>query len=163
MWRKHGSLLAWEATSVLPQRLLALQLTATWVGVGWQKVILEGWQGGSVLAYSFIERWATPPAWWVARRHLPLWMYDGMVNIVKVWEVFLPFGLWSRRWRGWCILGIALFTTSIAAFLGIWWFVALVPMSIVFYEPEEVCKRVERMTRMKKMKKMKRESGGRIR
>jgi uncharacterized membrane protein YphA (DoxX/SURF4 family) len=46
MLRERGSWSAWEPVSVLPQRLLAIQLTATYAIVGWQKWWLPLWQGG---------------------------------------------------------------------------------------------------------------------
>lgn len=138
MWRTRGSTLAWEPVSVLPQRLLALQLTATLLGAGWQKVVLSAWQGGEILAYSMMGHWSTPLAYRIARLQIPLWYYDRAVDAVKVFGVFLPFGLWSRRWRWWWILGLLLYLVSITLFLTFWWFLVLVPACIVVFEPEEV-------------------------
>ena len=140
MWWKHGSFFAWEAASILPQRLLAAQITATYLGVGWQKLWLPDWQSGEVLAYGFIGRWATPPAYALARMNFPLEVYDWAVTAIKGFEMLLPFGLWSERFRWWFFLGGALFHIGIAVLLAIWWFLVLIPAYILFYEPEEVLK-----------------------
>ncbi len=58
----HGSWAAWEPVSVLPQRLLAVQMTATYAIVGWQKWWLPLWQGGEVRYFSVFGRWGTPLA-----------------------------------------------------------------------------------------------------
>lgn len=138
MFFKHRSFFAWEPISVLPQRLIAVQITATYLGVGWQKLMLPAWQSGKVLVYGFMGRWATAPAWVIARWNLPLWFYDVSVWIIKVFELTIPFGLWFRRTRWWFFVMGALFHTGIAILLDIWWFLALIPSYIVFFEPEEV-------------------------
>lgn len=134
----RGSWWAWEPTEVFVQRLIALQISATYLGVGWQKMVLEVWQGGEVLAVGFIGRWATPPAFAIARLNLPIWVYDLQLYAVKIFEILIPFGLWSKYWRWWFIAGGILFHVGIAVLLAIWWFVALIPAYIVFFEPEEV-------------------------
>lgn len=133
---KHGSFFDWEPISILSQRLLAVQITATYLGVGWQKLMLPAWQTGKVLSYSFIGRWATPLAFWIAQLNLPLPIYDAMTWLVKVFEISIPFGLWIRRTRIWFILGSAVFHISISALLAIWWFLPLIPACMLFYEPE---------------------------
>jgi hypothetical protein len=143
MKRQHGSFFAWEDTSVLIQRIIALQISATYLGVGLQKLWLPDWQSGSVLFLSFQNMWATPLAFWVASRHLPMWIYDGMVTIVKTFEISHPFGLWSRKWRLWFMTGGILFHVGVSLFLSaIWWFYAMVAAYITFFEPEEVHERV---------------------
>ena len=143
MKRKHGSFLAWEETSVLIQRIIALQITATYFGVGIQKLGLPDWEGGSMLLLSFQDMWATPFAFWVASQHLPMWIYDGMVMIVKAFEISHPFGLWSKRWRLWFMAGGVLFHAGVSLFLAaIWWFYAMVAAYITFFGPEEVCERM---------------------
>ena len=138
MFFKRGSFAAWEPISVLPQRLIAVQITATYLGVGWQKLMLPAWQSGKVLVYGFMGRWATAPAWAIARWNLPLWFYDANVWLIKVFELTIPFGLWFRRTRWWYFLAGTLFHVGIAILLDIWWFVALIPSYIVFFEPEEI-------------------------
>ena len=133
-----GSWLAWEPISILPQRLIAVQITATYLGVGWQKIILDDWQSGEVFIWGFIGRWATAPAWWIARQDIPIWVYDAVVVSIKWFEVLMPFGLWSKRWRWVFFCGGFLFHVGIAILLAIWWFVVLIPAYIVFFEPEEV-------------------------
>lgn len=134
---RHGSWTAWRPISILPQRILAVQITLTYVGVGLQKVFLPGWQSGEILVYGFIGRWGTGPAYALARMNIPLRFYDVLVFLVKAFEITIPFGLWSRRYRLWFMAGGALFHTGIAILLGIWWFLALIPAYLLFFSPEE--------------------------
>lgn len=147
IWRKHGSWSAWEAGSILLQRLIAVQLTATYVGVGWQKIILSGWQGGEILFYSFQGMWATPIAWWFVRQEFPMLLYDAMTFLVKAFEVALPIGLWVKKMRLWFFLGGLLFHAGVALFLAaIWWFFAMPAAYFLFYEPEEIYRTVQRLS-----------------
>ena len=138
MWWRHGSPFAWEAVSICPQRCIALQITATYLGVGWQKAWLPDWQSGEILAYSLMSVWGTVPAFAIAQANIPLWVYDLIVLQVKYMEFLLPFGLWIPRVRlffmGWAFL----FHVLIALLLNIWWFLVLVPSYVLFFKPEEV-------------------------
>ncbi len=144
---RRGSWTAWRPISILPQRLLAVQIAVTYLGVGWQKLGLPDWQSGEVLAVGFVGRWATPPAWWVARLNLPMWVYDRMVDIVKYFEFLMPIGLWIPRWQWWFFAGGAIFHTVITIFLGIWWFQALIPAYVLFLRPEDVHAFLRRVSR----------------
>jgi hypothetical protein len=135
---RKGSFFAWEPVSIFPQRLIAMQIAATYLGVGWQKLTLRAWWSGEVLSVGFMGRWATPPAWAIARLNLPIWVYDAQVYLVKLFELTIPFGLWFRKTRWWYMLGGLLFHTGITILLGIWWFQVLIPAYIVFFQPEEV-------------------------
>jgi len=139
MKRKRGSFLAWEPASVLTQRLIALQVSATYLGVGLQKVWLRDWQDGTLLLYTFQSMWATPFAFWVAGLNLPMQIFDAMNFIVKSFEIVLPFGLWSKKFRIWFMAGGVLFHIGISLFLAaIWWFYAMIACYLCFFEPEEV-------------------------
>jgi hypothetical protein len=148
---RHGSWGAWEPACVLPQRLLALQITATYLGVGWQKMWLPTWRDGDVLAASFAGRWGTPLAFALARFHLSYRAFDAMNILVKVFEVTLPFGLWMPSIRKWFFLGGAVFHLSIALLLQIWQFLVLVPLYVLFLEPEEAKDVLEGMARKSKL------------
>lgn len=144
MLAKEGSIFAWEPISILPQRFIALQISFMYLGVGWQKFVLPAWQSGEILAYSFISRWATPPAFWFIRLGIPLWFFDGLVWVTKIFEALIPFGLWIRKVQWWFFVGGALFHILIAVLISIWWFLFLIPAYIVFLKPEDVyewCKR----------------------
>lgn len=144
MVRTHGSAYAWEPVSVWAQRLLAVQISCTYLGVGLQKTWLPGWQDGSALIASLTGRWSTPLGRWIIHLGLPFYTYSAGVWAVKIAEFFLPFALWVRRWRWWCVFAGALFHGGIAVLMGIWWFIALIPAYILFWQPEEVyawCKR----------------------
>ena len=145
---RRGSWLAWEPISILPQRLLAIQVTLTYFTVGWQKLFIPAWQTGKILAVGFVGRWATPPAWAIARMNIPLPYYDALNWIIKAFEISIPFGLWNRRTRWWYFAGGALFHIGIAVLLAIWWFVALIPAYILFFTPEEVFAFLKRHARV---------------
>lgn len=137
---RHGSWLAWESTSVLPQRLIALQITLTLLGAGWLKSVMPDWQDGGIVARSFMERWATPLAFRIARWDLPPWMYDRFTFLFTSFEMALPFGLWSRLWK-WFLAGLALFLTMNALLLTFWWFLIFIPSYITFFEPEKIARK----------------------
>lgn len=143
-WRAHGSMFGWDPVSILPQRLIAVQITFTYVGVGWQKVVLPDWQGGEILAYSFIGMWATTPSLWIARMNLPMALYDAAVFGITLWETLLPLGLWLPRWRWFFFITGALFHIAIAVLMHIWQFVVLIPAYVVFLPPEQVRECMER-------------------
>jgi len=144
MWRKKGSIFAWEPVSILTQRLIAVQITMTYLVVGWQKTWLPMWQGGEVLFYSFQGMWGTPLAYWVVQQNLPMWVYDSAVFLTKCMEITWPVLFWFRRTR---LLGFALailFHIGTSLFLAaIWWFYAMIACYITFYEPEAVYEKIE--------------------
>ena len=146
MFLKRRSFFAAEPITIFPQRLLALQITFTYLGVGWQKLFLPDWQSGRILLLGFMGRWATLLGFAVARLDLPPWFYDAIVFLTKGFEILIPFGLWIKRFgiRWWFFAGGVLFHISIALLLGIWWFLVLIPAYILFFEPEEVEKWFER-------------------
>jgi len=139
MWRKYGSLFAWEPVSILTQRLIAVQITMTYLVVGWQKAWLPMWQGGEVLYYSFHGMWSTPLAFWIAKQPIPMLVYDFLVFLTKYIEITFPVLFWLPRYRllgfGMAILFHILTALTIAA---IWWFWAMIACYICFYAPEEV-------------------------
>jgi hypothetical protein len=137
MWRRAGSCFSWEPISILPQRLIAAQITATYIGVSWQKIWLPDWQNGNILFFSFMGKWGTPPAYFLARI-LPQWSFDALNWIVKLFEFFLPFCLWMRDWRLFAIIAGTIFHVSVALLLGIWWFLILPPAYVIFFDPYDV-------------------------
>lgn len=138
MAREHGSWTAWEPVSLLPQRFIALQVTATYLGVGWQKVWLPAWQSGEVLAYSLASRWGTPPAFWLMQRNVPMAFFDAGVLLVKLFETTIAPCLWIPGLRRWYMLGGILFHVFIAVMLSIWQFLVLVPLYALFFPPESI-------------------------
>jgi hypothetical protein len=141
---RHGSVFSWEARTVLPQRLIAIQVTATFAGAGWSKLVARDWANGEILAHLLVSVWATPSALWIARLHLPMWVFDWGVRGVKVFELLLPVCLWTRWWKWW-LVGMALFLSNIAVLFGFWWFLVLVPASITFREPRAVLESLKRL------------------
>jgi hypothetical protein len=138
MWRKHRSWLATESASLLPQRLLALQITFTYLGVGSQKLWLPAWKGGEMLYYAMIDQWATDAGFWVAQLGWSMSVWGWLVAITKTFEILMPFGLWIRSVRSIFFIAGTIFHSLIALFLSIWWFLALIPAYILFLEPEQL-------------------------
>lgn len=135
---QKGSIFAWQPIHILPERLIALQLSATYLGVGWEKFALPDWQHGEILSQALTGRWATPLAFSIAKQNLPLPFYDAMLFLLKFFQFLLPFGLWIRRWQWLFFLGGALFHITIAMLISMWWFLIMVPAYITFLEPEDV-------------------------
>jgi hypothetical protein len=127
-----------EPVSIFAQRLIAFQITATYVGVGWQKMVLPAWQGGEVMSYSFANRWGTLASRWILAWDIPMPWWDALTLGVVYFELLLPILLWIPRCRKWGILGGAVFHIAIAVLMQIWWFLFLIPAYLVFFEPESV-------------------------
>lgn len=144
MRRTHGSFFAWEPVMIFAQRLLAVQIAFTYVGVGLQKAWLPAWQDGRALSFSLLGRWGTWLGRWVVSLNFPFWTYSLSVLLIKIGEVLLPFMLWTKRWRWYAVaMGIA-FHVGIAVLMSIWWFIPLIPAYIVFWQPEEVYEALRR-------------------
>lgn len=139
MLRAHGKWSAWEPISILPLRLIALQISFTYAGVGLQKFWLPDWQTGEALYTSLIGIWGTPLAFWFVQQ-LPQSIFPILEWCVKIFEAIIPFGLWIPRIR-WVFFFLgSCFHIAIALLLGIWWFLFLIPAYIVFLPPERVAK-----------------------
>jgi hypothetical protein len=138
MWRKTGSVLNWEEVCILPQRMLAIQTTATFAGAGWQKLVLPDWQSGKILSFSLMGRWATPFAREIARLPISDSFYDSIVWSITFFECVVPFGFWLKRMRWVLCIGLSLFLLGVTILYFFWWFLIFIPGMIVFFEPEEV-------------------------
>jgi hypothetical protein len=138
MKRERGSFTAWEPVPAWPQRLIAFQICATYFGVALQKLVLPLWQTGEVLSYSFTGRWGTPFAFWFARLNLPLWFYDHVIDAVKFLHITLPFAVWFPKLRWYAMGAGALFHIGVTLTMGMWWFLAMIPAYVVFFNPEDV-------------------------
>lgn len=136
--KRTGSAYDWEPISILPQRLITLQITATFLGVSLQKMWLPHWKGGEVLAYSYISRWATPVARWYAQLPLTLTHYGLVVWSVKILQPIAAIGIWVPRIRIPSIIFLSAFLILVGAMLSIWWFIFIIPAFILFYKPEDV-------------------------
>ncbi len=137
MWQKHGSFFVWEPVSIFSQRLLSLQVTATYFCVSWQKLFIPEWFHGRSLLQGFTGRWATPFGFWLAQT-LSARVIDIMLLISIFGECLMPFGLWIRRLQPFCFVFGFLFHTMITFTLNIWEFQFLVPLYIVFLNPDEI-------------------------
>ena len=136
--RRTGSFWDWEDVSILPQRLIALQISVTFLGVSLQKWWLPQWQGGEVLSYSFLSMWGTGLARCYARLPLNMEHYDFLVLMVKIFQPLAAVGVWIQRFRIISVLFLAWFIIMVSVMLSIWWFIYVIPACIVFWHPEEV-------------------------
>jgi hypothetical protein len=133
-----GSWRAWEAVPVWPQRLLAIQVASTYLGVGIQKAYLPGWQGGEILAHSFLNAWSTPFAFTIAQWNIPIAVYDIGVVATKILHGVLPIGLFIPWMQRWCMVLGTLFHIGVTLVMGMWWFLVLIPLYIAFVKPEAI-------------------------
>ncbi len=134
----HGSWTAWKPVCALSHRLIQVQITATYVGVCWQKFVLSSWQGGEVMYYSQQGIWATPLSLWFVRTFPWPWVYDVQVHVVEFIQFIIPIGLWvpGYRWYG-TVAGVT-FHILILVFLGMGWFLAMLPAYLLFPPPERI-------------------------
>lgn len=135
MLRKKGSIFAWEPVSVFAQRLIQVQIFATYFGVGWQKVWLPDWKTGEILSWSFAGLWGTPFALWFVQKVRWLLFYDVLNFTVKCFEVFLPIGLWWKPAQKWTFIGGIFFHVTLVLFLGMWWFLPMIVTYLLFLDP----------------------------
>lgn len=136
--REKGSWNAWEAVPAWPQRIIAIQIAALYLGVGLQKAYLPDWQGGEILAYAFVNGWSTPLAHSIAQWNLPIAIYDVLTIAVKLLHVLLPIGLWMPRYQRWCFCAGAMFHIGVTLIMGMWWFLILIPLYAAFVEPKRI-------------------------
>lgn len=123
-----------ERISILPQRLIMLQITFTFLGVSLQKWWLPDWQSGEVLGYSMISRWATPISFWIVQRSIPIEYFDWMVLSVKTIQPLAAVGVWIPKIRLMSSVYLIMFLILVGALLSIWWFVFLIPAFIFYWE-----------------------------
>jgi hypothetical protein len=135
---------SWEPVSILPQRLLALQMTMTYAGVAWQKAWLPDWQNGKILRHSFTGVWSTSFARFFAAHIQATWFYDLTLHTVKYIEFWLPFGLWIKQTQKLTFVLGAFFHATLILFLGMWWFIPMVASYVLFLDPHEVQTFVEK-------------------
>ncbi len=135
---KHGSFRAWHPISVLPQRIIAVQISAMYLISGISKVFAPDWQNGLQLSHSLQSILGTRLAFWFVQKGWSTSTYDWLVYGVKVLEVGLAGGLWIPKLR-WIffVLGF-LFHLSIALLLGLGWFLLLPGTYLLFLPPEAV-------------------------
>lgn len=135
---KRGSWFAEEPIPILPQRLIAVQVTATYLGAGLQKWWLPMWRQGEVLAYPIAGRWGTAFGRWLLSFGPSAALLDRLLLCVKLFETALPFGLWWKPLRRWFFVAGFFFHLVIACTMGLWWFLAMPAAYVLFLEPETV-------------------------
>ena len=138
MLREKGSLAAWEPISILPQRLLTVQLTLTYAGAMLQKLWLPDRQSGDILYYSLFHVGSTPLAYSIARLDLPMVFYDVLVWLAKIFEFTMFIELCIPKVQRFFFAAGAAFHISIAFLFSIWSFLGFIPLYILFVSPERV-------------------------
>jgi hypothetical protein len=138
MHRERGTWRAWESVSLLPQRLLAVQITATYLGAALQKLWLPGWEDGGILRASLMSSWATPLAFRIVRWDIAPSLYDAAVPAIILFEVLLAMSFWIPRVRWIGFAFGAMFHIAIALLLSIWSFLVLIPLYVLFLPPQQV-------------------------
>ncbi len=117
-------------------RLIAIHISFLYSGTGLFKLMMPDWRAGLVLPWTLIGRWATPVGYWIGDLSLPTGVYTIASWMVIIMEIFLPFFLWTRRYRlAACVVG-ALFHIGIAVTLGITGFLTCIATYVLFWEPE---------------------------
>lgn len=137
-WRRSGSVFDWEPISILAGRLITLQITATFMVVSLQKWWLPHWKGGEILAHSFISRWSTPLGRWYAQLPFTYHHYDFLVLVVKFCQPIAALGMWVKgaQFVSWIFLSG--FIIMVSVMLSIWWFIFIIPASILFWDQQIV-------------------------
>ena len=133
-----GSWSAADPVSIWPIRLIALQITATFTGVSYQKLTLPLWQESGAVYYPFIGCWGTPLAYWIAREFITDSFSSALLWIVKIVQCLTPIGFWVPKFRLLALSLASLFLLAVTVFMSIWWFLILIPCFIVFFPPESV-------------------------
>lgn len=137
----HGSFFAVRRpVSIFAQRLICVQITVTYFGVGMQKLWLPDFQGGEILSWSFMGLWSTPIALWTVQNIHSMEIFDAWNFVVKICEIALPIGLWIKPLQKWTFLGGVLFHVALVLLLGMWWFLAMIASYHLFLDPEHVRK-----------------------
>lgn len=140
MKAEKGRWSAWEPVSIWPLRIIAIQITATFTGVSYQKLWLPMWQQGEALAYPFIGGWATPWGYKIISLNFPMSWYDFGTKLLKFLQCALPIGFWIPKVRLLALAGASLFLIMVSVLLSIWWFLILIPCFIAFLPSEQIAK-----------------------
>ena len=141
MYKKHGSIWAWEyLPHMVGHRMIQIQVFLVYLGTGFHKLWLPGWQGGQILWFSFIGCWGTPLAFWIADTFQWSNLYHVAVNMVIMFDIFMPIGMWIKKagLRWWAYAWGTWYHTSITFTMGFWWFQALIPSYILFFGTDEI-------------------------
>lgn len=140
MQYEHGSWDAWQEVSIWPLRLIAIQITATFTGVSYQKLWLPMWQQGEAMSYPLIGCWGSPIAYWIVRQNWSFVFYEIDTKILKFVQCAMPICFWIPKLRLIGLVAAGLFLVMVSTILTIWWFLILIPCFIVFLPPEQIAK-----------------------
>jgi uncharacterized membrane protein YphA (DoxX/SURF4 family) len=121
-----------------PARAIALQIAIMYFGASAYKVLAEPWCHGEMLYYTFMGNWASPRAFWLVRTFPQLGLYDLMVFMTMVMELYAPILLFHRRRQKLVFLWGIVFHILIADLLSIWPFMFMPLTYVLFVDPARV-------------------------
>jgi len=142
MRRKYGSAIEHEYTSIFPQRIFSLSLTAFYIIIGLDKFLDPMWQSGVQLWSSAIGSRDKEITSWVARQRLPVSMFNWIIYIAKAFGIMLPICVWIPSVRLLFFVGVIVMHVLSGLFLDMWWTLALAPLYIPFVDPEVMMKKL---------------------
>jgi hypothetical protein len=145
--RRRAGLPVGRPVPAWPARLIALQMTAVYLGTGVNKLVSPAWHGGEILYYNFIGYWGSDLAFWIARAVPWMIVYDVLVYATIAFEVSAPIGLYVRRLQPWYFVFGLGFHTMIAVTLQIWQFLAMPAGYVLYLDPARVQRAWESLTR----------------
>ena len=124
-----------ELIPIWPARLITMQIAFMYVGTGIYKIMTPAWAGGDMLIYSFQGDWASPVAFQILQLPLSKGVYDFVILMTILLELWAPFLLFHQTWQKlFFVLGF-FFHLSISLTLNIWPFMIMPLTYILFVEP----------------------------
>jgi hypothetical protein len=137
-----------EPPLVLPWagRLVALQICFLYFGAGLWKFCAPAWQTGEMMKWTLLGPWGTPAAFWFQKLGPPAWFWDLQTQAIVLFELVSGITFHVRRLRlATAVIG-TFFHLSIGIFLNIPEFMNCVAAYVLFWEPAEIQRAVERLT-----------------
>lgn len=119
-----------------PQRLMLAQLFALYLGAALFKLQTDAWYSGELLRHTMMGMWATDAAFWVARRGLPLEVWEALTAATIALELLAAPLLLARRTRPYAVLVGGLFHLAMAVLLSVPEFLICVLAYLLLWAPE---------------------------
>jgi hypothetical protein len=127
-----------EEVCLWTQRLLCVQLSIWYFGVGVHKILNDAWDSGDIVYTSLLGPWGTPFGLWLAGLGLPMGVWDLTALLVIIFQLFAAFLLFSRQWQiPTMIIGAAFHLLNWLLF-GIWQFLFFPLMYILYFDPIKI-------------------------
>ena len=130
-----------EKTRLFPlwtQRLICVQIAFLYFGTGLVKVMSSSWHSGEMLRSIFIGTYANSLAFWVRNSITSDGIWDVLVISVILFELAATYFLFRQRWQiPMMVIGLA-FHSGNWIFLGIWRFMVVPLVYILYFHPVDV-------------------------